>query len=540
MKSVPRSRTGLKLSKERSSLNWGRTIWGIAVLWVFAFWISCVAVPIITLLTRVQSWSALWDPVILQTALVTEAQAFVSALLSALIALPLGLWIGTSSWKERRWAQALLALPFGVPTVVAGLAWVVLLGRSGIFARLDWAYSFKAVVLAHVVFNVPWIALWVAQSRTFLPESRLEAARTLGAGSFSCFKTVTWPQVKWSFWSAACQTFVFCAMSFALILVLGGGPPVETLEIALYSHIRFGSLDIASAVACAIWELIITLLPWCLVVYFQSREERARSRSTRERASAGTGSRFLGIVSIGVALLFFLPYLAVLTTGRHWSAEVYFPIRDEIVPALFISLKLAIATALGAILTAVFGVAVVEKIPARFRGLRRAILFLLGMPSGISALVLGLGLWLAYGKWIDPFSGSYGAIVALQMTIFFPIAFRILWPVARDRDVRLVEAAMLLGASRARAFWTVEWSRWKPPLLSSFAMVVGASLGEVAAVSLFYSENLIPLPLLVSRWSAQYRFEDAQAVAVLLLFLCSGVILLAHPFIGSERKPSIT
>jgi ABC-type Fe3+ transport system permease subunit len=86
----------------------------------------------------------------------------------------------------------------------------------------------------------------------------------------------------------------------------------------------------------------------------------------------------------------------------------------------------------------------------------------------------------------------------------------------------------------------VEWSRWKPPLFSAFAMVVGASLGEVAAVSLFYSENLIPLPLLVSRWSAQYRFEDAQSVAVLLLFLCSGVILLAYPFIGSERKPSIT
>jgi ABC-type Fe3+ transport system permease subunit len=73
-------------------------------------------------------------------------------------------------------------------------------------------------------------------------------------------------------------------------------------------------------------------------------------------------------------------------------------------------------------------------------------------------------------------------------------------------------------------------------------MVAGASLGEVSAVSLFYNEDLIPLPLLVSRWTAQYRFGDAQAVAVLLLFLCSGVILLAYPFasfqIAAKKAPT--
>jgi thiamine transport system permease protein len=158
------------------------------------------------------------------------------------------------------------------------------------------------------------------------------------------------------------------------------------------------------------------------------------------------------------------------------------------------------------------------------------------MPSGISALVLGLGIWLAYGRWIDPFSGSYLAIFALQTAIFFPIAFRIFWPVVRERPVRLIEAAALLGASRSRAFWVVEWPRWRAPLLSALGMVAGASLGEVAAVSLFYSENLVPLPLLIYRWSAQYRFQDAQMVSILLLFLCSGMILLAYPFTISSTK----
>jgi thiamine transport system permease protein len=533
-------------------------LFGTAAAWVVLFWIGCVAFPLLTLFARVKNWGALTDPLILQISLLTEGQAFLSAVLSAAIALPLGLWIGSRGLAERQWAQVILALPFGVPTVVAGLAWVVLLGRSGIFSGLDWAYSFKAVILAHVVFNVPWIALWVAQARANVPESRLEAARTLGARGWASFKTVVWPQVKWSFWSAACQTFVFCAMSFALILVLGGGPPVQTLEIALYSHIRFGSLDIDGAIACAIWELLITLLPWCLVVYFQAREESLISRRIRERGSERVRGVFAKWLPVAVSLIFFLPYLAVLTTGSHGSssgnsigaAEAYFPIRDEVVPALWVSLKLALATAAGALLTSVFAVIFLEMIPRHWRLLRSGAMFLMGVPSGISALVLGLGLWLAYGKWIDPFSGSYAAIIALQMTIFFPIAFRVLWPVARDRDQKLVEAALLMGASRTRAFFTVEWSRWKAPLFSAFAMVVGASLGEVSAVSLFYSEDLIPLPLLVSRWSAQYRFGDAQAVAVLLLFLCAGVILsvaglarldlLAYPLTRSDRKAPLT
>jgi ABC-type Fe3+ transport system permease subunit len=258
------------------------------------------------------------------------------------------------------------------------------------------------------------------------------------------------------------------------------------------------------------------------------------------------------------SFLLFLPYLSVFHvslpdsgSGVGWVRTLAEDsIRKEVVPALQVSLKLALATALGVILTAIFAVMTLESLPtgrsgssghSSFRSsrgqraLRSVALFLMGVPSGISALVLGLGLWLAYGRWIDPFSGSFFAIIALQVTIFFPTAFRILWPVARDREKRLIEAAMMLGASRTQAFWTVEWPRWRPPLLGALAMVIGASLGEVSAVSLFYSENLVPLPLLISRWSTQYRFADAQSVAALLLVLCSGIIFFAFPATGKQK-----
>jgi ABC-type Fe3+ transport system permease subunit len=65
-----------------------------------------------------------------------------------------------------------------------------------------------------------------------------------------------------------------------------------------------------------------------------------------------------------------------------------------------------------------------------------------------------------------------------------------------------------------------------------------ASLGEVAAVSFFYSERLVPLPLLISRWMAQYRFDDAQALAgVLLLLSLATVVFFSRSLSGVRLRP---
>ena len=152
---------------------------------------------------------------------------------------------------------------------------------------------------------------------------------------------------------------------------------------------------------------------------------------------------------------------------------------------------------------------------------------LLGLPSGISVLVLGLGIWLAYERWLDPFEGSWLAIIALQTTLFFPIAYRVLWPFAQSPQKSQLEAAESLGASPLESFWLIEWPRWRGPVLSALAAVAGGSLGEVGAVSLFFSEKILPLPLLVSRWMGQYRFDEAQGIAGLLFLLSFLTIVIS-------------
>ena len=86
----------------------------------------------------------------------------------------------------------------------------------------------------------------------------------------------------------------------------------------------------------------------------------------------------------------------------------------------------------------------------------------------------------------------------------------------------------------------LEFPRWKGSLARALGICFALALGEVAAVSLFYGEDLITLPLVISRWMAHYRFEEAQAVASVLFFFVmigiGGLAFLDYQFNGKGRK----
>jgi ABC-type Fe3+ transport system permease subunit len=311
-------------------------------------------------------------------------------------------------------------------------------------------------------------------------------------------------------------------MSFALILLLGGGPPVETLETAIYSNLRNSWLDVSKAASCAVWELLLTLVPWILVLLFQARSRRkfpqAGGAGADPTSGQGTSGRWGGPV-LALAAFWVLPYL-VLLAPDSWRALGDPSIRSDLGAPAWLSLRLAFCAALLAVVTAVAGLIASSK----FKRAGRVIGLTLAVPSGVSALVLGLGFWTVFGSWVDPFEGNFAAMAVLQATLLVPVVFRALWPLTDGIRQNLLDAAATLGATPLRAFWIVEWPRWRRTVFGITAVAIGAALGELAAVSLFYSEKLVPLPLLIARWMGQYRFADARAVAGLLWLLSAGTV----------------
>ena len=377
---------------------------------------------------------------------------------------------------------------------MASAAWVICLPKA-----LNFGLS--AVVIAHVFFNTPWIALWVLRARDDIAQGQLEAAATLGATRWQRFRELVFPAICPALATGFAQVFSVCVMSFILVMTLGGGPPVETLETILFSKIRAGGLDLPSAGACAVWQLLMTLAPWILFRGTYS----GNLGGSKERVSPIRW--FLGLV-LTVALL--LPYCSLFFQGqlhRLWELRV------EVLSSGETSFQLAVATSVLAVTIAALGVWA-EQRSQFFEKLGSAALL---FPSGISVMVLGLGFFMAYGKHLDPFSGSIWPVAILQAIFFVPVAFRIFQPVAKRRNRIAWDAAVVLGAQPLSAFRWVEWPRWRGPFFGACALVAGAALGEVAAVSLFYNENRVPLALLISRWMGQYRFEEAQGVALLLV-----------------------
>jgi thiamine transport system permease protein len=115
------------------------------------------------------------------------------------------------------------------------------------------------------------------------------------------------------------------------------------------------------------------------------------------------------------------------------------------------------------------------------------------------------------------------AVIVVQTVLFFPVIFRGLWALNRHPPVEVLEVARSLGASAFRAWLTVEWPVLRKPLAGLVGLVAAASLGDLAVVSFFTSAKGATLSLMVSRWLGHYRFEEAQAGAVVLLLL-SGVL----------------
>ena len=144
----------------------------------------------------------LGDPELRQVAWFTLWQAAASTLLTLAIALPAAHVLATYEFRGRRLLQALLVVPFVLPTVVVGAAYLSLLGSGGLLG-VDLRGSAVAIVMAHSFFNHAVVVRTVGGLWEGLDPSTEEAARVLGASRWRAFRHVTWPAIRPAVASAA-------------------------------------------------------------------------------------------------------------------------------------------------------------------------------------------------------------------------------------------------------------------------------------------------------------------------------------------------
>ena len=183
--------------------------------------------------------------------LFTLKQALLSTVFSVALGLPGAYLVGRCRFPGRRILKSLTTVPFVLPPILAVLGFVLVFGNAGLINSLrrmvlgpeapPWKmlYSLGAVVTAHVFFNFPLTLRIAGDAFALLPLNEARAASSLGAGRLRAFLAVDLPHLIPAILTATVLTFLYCFMSFAVVLVLGGGPKLTTLEVEIFRLVKY-------------------------------------------------------------------------------------------------------------------------------------------------------------------------------------------------------------------------------------------------------------------------------------------------------------
>ena len=185
--------------------------------------------------------------------------AFLATVILIVIGTPLAWWLARTQSKSQPIIQTLVAMPLVLPPTVLGFYLLILLGPNGAIG--SWwveltgsalTFSFAGLVIASCIYSLPFAVQPLHNAFESLPESQLEAARTLGASKLDMFFSVAAPLSARGFVTAMVLSFAHTLGEFGVVLMVGGNIPGETrvVSIAIYDHVE--TLDYGAAHALSI------------------------------------------------------------------------------------------------------------------------------------------------------------------------------------------------------------------------------------------------------------------------------------------------
>ncbi|MEU9122157.1 iron ABC transporter permease [Streptomyces sp. NPDC048506] len=500
--------------------------------------------------------AVLSDPGIVHVLWFTVWQAAASTALTLLVALPGAYVFARFDFPGKQLLRAVVAVPFVLPTVVVGAAFLALLGRGGLLddlwgVRLD--TSVWAILLAHVFFNYAVVVRTVGGLWGQLDPRQEEAARVLGAGRFAAWRRVTLPALGPAVAAAALMVFLFTFTSFGVVQILGG-PTFSTLEVEIYRQTA-DFLDLPTAAVLTMIQFVAVLGVLALHAWTVRRRESAlrlvdAARTAHRPRGRGQWALLWGTLLV-IAVLLIAP-LAVLVersfAGPDGHGTVFYTSLGSatgadsafaVAPLEAVWNSLAYGAAATAIALVVGGLAAAAlALPRLRRGpsgriplvsrLVRGFDGLLMLPLGVSAVTVGFGFLITLDEPPLDLRTSWWLVPLAQALVGVPFVVRTMLPVLRAVDGRLREAAAVLGASPWRVWREVDLPMVRRALLIAAGFAFAISLGEFGATVFIARPDRPTLPVAVARLlgrAGELNYGQAMALSTILMVVCAGALL---------------
>ena len=252
---------------------------GIAMLWLSVIVLLPLAAVVVRSLDG--GLDAFWTSVTARQAVAALRFTLIVSLLVAAINAVVGTLIAwvlvRDEFRGKRVINALIDLPFALPTIVAGLTLLALYGNKSPVG-INVAFTQTAVAMSLLFVTLPFVVRSVQPVLIELDSEMEEAATSLGAGAGTTFRRIILPNLMPAIVSGAALAFARAVGEFGSIILISGNKPFDTqvASVYVYKQIESDNLNGAAAVSVVLLLLSLAVLVGLRVL------ERWRSRDANE------------------------------------------------------------------------------------------------------------------------------------------------------------------------------------------------------------------------------------------------------------------
>lgn len=507
----------------------------LPVVYVF-YQIFQLEAPLSALISVVKS------QVFLKTLYFSLTEAVLSAVLSIVLALPGAYFMGRFNFFGKKWWRSLLILPFMMPGIILVLAIVIFYGQNGLFnqilaqlssekIRFTGLYGFGGIVLAHVLYNLPFCLRMLGESWEGIDPALREASANLGARTWFTWTRLTLPLILPTIGYLFLIVFLYSFLSFTVVMVFGGYL-YKTFEVLIYIEYNSKLHFEQAAIIAGLQTIVLLMFFWVQTLFHQ----KIGNRQTKKPALPNLNLRdnpwqscLFGLYQLGLGIFLMMPFLALLSRSFYrrsviangFSLENYrllfspafkFNVGNSFPQVLSNSILIALGVTL---ITVTFAYLIARQRRAKAWGL---IDLLFQLPLGISFMSFGFGLGTLLGQILP----RWVLIIWAQVFMAFPLVYSILRTAWHDFDGTLLESASMLGALPSQLFCTIELPLMGRAIQTSIAYALAISLSDLSAVLLLGKGSVVTLTMAIYRLIGHYHFPQALALGCIFM----GITLL--------------
>jgi len=434
----------------------------------------------------------------------TILQAFFSTIATLVIGLPIAWQLGRYEWPLQSLIKSILTMPFVMPSIVAAIGFLNIIGREGLDIRSDEGTWFATLIIAHAWFNLSLVIRFCEPVLSTLDPMLEDQIRLLPAGrtSWGRIKNLWAPILLPSVAAAACMTFVFSFTSFALVRwITLGENTLESMMASIGSSAGIDGYMISRneiILGASLIQFAVLLVSLWLMSWLQQKRQNLLPQASENVAKTANPTGWFVIIPAMVFAL--LPLVTILIssfrirdttangTSYSWGLdgwEYAFTATKSLPSAWdallnsigYASLTLIIALPLGWLLAQTIMLIETER-PILARILDIATM----LPFAVSSVMIGLGVMLGMIR-IDAefFYSFWPTPVIAHVMITTPFVVRIMLPALRSIDPSYDECARTLGVTKWNRFFQIRLPLLRGSILVATIFTLAMSMGEFGA-----------------------------------------------------------